>query len=99
MTRSQAPRFPLSKKEDIWNRYYRVDKVHKRATVGTGLGLSIVKEILDLHGANYGVESGVGGGSTFWFELSVCSEDSDMTNADYIEADYEERDMKNEDVT
>ncbi len=55
----------------IWDRYYKVDKVHKRAVVGTGLGLSIVKGILESHGARYGVESRVGEGSTFWFELDV----------------------------
>jgi signal transduction histidine kinase len=53
----------------IWDRYYKVDKVHRRAMVGTGLGLSIVKEVLDAHGALYGVQSTVGGGSTFWFDL------------------------------
>ncbi len=55
----------------IWDRYYKVDKVHKRATVGTGLGLSIVKGILELHGAAYGVNSTLGHGSTFWFELPI----------------------------
>ncbi len=54
----------------VWDRYYKVDKTHKRALMGTGLGLSIVKNILELHGAEYGVESVVGKGSTFWFELS-----------------------------
>ncbi len=55
----------------IWDRYYKVDKVHKRARVGTGLGLSIVKGILESHGAPYGVESRVGEGSNFWFELET----------------------------
>ena len=53
----------------IWERYYKVDKVHRRATVGTGLGLSIVKEIFELHGADYGVNSTKGEGSEFWFAL------------------------------
>lgn len=56
----------------IWDRYYKVDKIHKRATVGTGLGLSIVKEILELHGSQFGVNSTIGQGSTFWFELDVA---------------------------
>jgi signal transduction histidine kinase len=53
----------------IWDRYYKVDRVHRRAMVGTGLGLSIVKQILDAHRAYYGVDSCVGQGSTFWFAL------------------------------
>ena len=55
----------------IWDRYYKVDKVHRRAMIGTGLGLSIVKGVLELHNATYGVESQVGEGSTFWFELDL----------------------------
>lgn len=55
----------------VWERYYKVDKTHKRAVMGTGLGLSIVKNILKLHEANYGVNSEVGQGSVFWFELRV----------------------------
>jgi len=55
----------------IWDRYYKVDKTHKRASIGTGLGLSIVKMILDMHDLEYGVISKEGQGSTFWFELST----------------------------
>ncbi len=60
---------PEDKLEYIWDRYYKVDKEHKRGVIGTGLGLSIVKNILDLHGARYGVKSKVNSGSTFWFEM------------------------------
>ncbi len=55
----------------IWDRYYKVDKNHKRAEAGTGLGLSIVKTVFESHGAVYGVDSTVGEGSTFWFELDT----------------------------
>ena len=55
----------------IWDRYYKVDKVHRRATVGSGLGLSIVKGVLEAHEASYGVVSEVGKGSTFYFELEL----------------------------
>ncbi|PRR75881.1 HAMP domain-containing sensor histidine kinase [Clostridium thermopalmarium] len=57
----------------IWDRYYKVDKKHKRAITGTGLGLSIVKKIFELHGAEYGVESEIGKGSIFWFQLEIKS--------------------------
>ena len=55
----------------VWDRYYKVDKTHKRAVMGTGLGLSIVKNILELHHTGYGVVSEPGCGSTFWFELKI----------------------------
>ena len=63
------------KEEDlpyIWERYYKVDKAHKRSVNGSGLGLSIVKNILILHGADYGVKSSPGEGSIFWFELPLA---------------------------
>ena len=40
-----------------------------RAHTGTGLGLSITKAILQQHGFAFGVDSAVGRGSTFWFEM------------------------------
>ncbi len=55
----------------IWDRYYKIDRVHRRAMVGTGLGLSIVKQLLELQHCRYGVDSTVGTGSTFWFELTA----------------------------
>ncbi len=55
--------------EYIWDRYYKVDKTHRRAVQGSGLGLSIVQNILKLHDYKYGVRSIVGKGSIFWLEL------------------------------
>lgn len=58
----------------IWERYYKSSTNHVRATKGSGIGLSIVKEILLAHNARFGVESKVGRGTTFWFELEVVPE-------------------------
>ena len=58
-----------SELENIWERYYKASTNHVRSTSGSGLGLSIVKNILSLHNADFGVNSRVGKGSTFWFEL------------------------------
>lgn len=53
----------------VWQRYYRSSATNKRQTKGTGLGLAIVKTILDAHKARYGIQSVIGCGSTFYFEL------------------------------
>ncbi len=50
----------------IWERYYRSSEAHKRPVRGTGLGLSIVKTVLEKHGFQFGVESEIGKGSTFY---------------------------------
>ena len=60
---------PPEELDNVWERYYKADKKHKREVMGTGLGLSIVKNILKLHDAKYGVLSKPGEGSIFWFEL------------------------------
>ncbi len=59
----------------IWNRYYRTKESHKRAVIGSGLGLSIVQSILEKHGAEYGVDSQEGVGTTFWFECDVYTDE------------------------
>ena len=54
----------------IWERYYRIDKVHKRASAGSGIGLSIVKSIFEMcPDVKYGASSQVGIGTTFYFSL------------------------------
>ena len=58
----------------VWERYYKVDKEHRRSFNGSGLGLAIVRKILELHNAQYGVDSTLGQGSTFWFCLKVSDE-------------------------
>lgn len=63
---------PSEELDQIWSRYYRASTNQSRPTSGSGLGLSIVREILKLHGADYGVESQLGQGSTFWFTLPVA---------------------------
>jgi signal transduction histidine kinase len=58
--------------DNVWERYYKIDKNHTQSSIGTGLGLSIVKNILTLHHMPFGVDSTPGQGSTFWFEMPVA---------------------------
>ena len=57
----------------IFERFYRVDPNRSRKSGGTGLGLSIVRQILFAHGEAIHVESTVGRGTRFWFELPYVS--------------------------
>ena len=60
---------------EIWNRYYRVKENHSRPVKGTGLGLNIVKIILENHSFDFGVESELGNGSTFWIDFPLIPEE------------------------
>ncbi len=53
----------------IFDRYYRVRD--NRGASGSGLGLAIVKSALVRHGYNFGVDSSLGKGSSFWFTVDI----------------------------
>ena len=55
--------------EQLFERFYRVNKDRSRATGGSGLGLAISKQIVEMHGGGISVESEVGRGSTFLIRL------------------------------
>ena len=54
---------PKEHQSRVFERFYRVDKSHSKATGGTGLGLSIVKHGAAIHGAEIELESAPGKGT------------------------------------
>ncbi len=55
----------------IFDRYYRARA--DRGERGSGLGLAIVKSTFVRHGFNFGVDSSLGNGSTFWFTVDIAN--------------------------
>ena len=55
---------PAEHKDRIFERFYRVDKSHSKASGGTGLGLSIVKRAVQYHKARIELDSTPGMGTS-----------------------------------
>ena len=53
----------------VFERFYRVDKSHSKASGGTGLGLSIVKHAVAYHKAEITLESAPGKGTTITIQF------------------------------
>lgn len=69
------------KLDKIFNPFEQADTSITRSFGGTGLGLSISKSIVELMGSKINVESKLGQGSRFWFDVTfdygvLCDTDS-----------------------
>ncbi len=73
---------PEDKKGLIFESFSQGDGSTTRKYGGTGLGLTISKQLIELMGAEMGVQSEINNGSTFWFtiKLKEASETKDLTS-------------------
>lgn len=60
---------PQSSFEDVFESFSQIQAVTTRKQGGTGLGLAIVKKLVELHGSEVHLESKMGEGSLFYFDL------------------------------
>jgi PAS domain S-box-containing protein len=56
-------------KAHLFDRFFRSADPNSRGISGFGIGLYVSAEIVRLHGGNIGVDSEMGKGSSFWFDL------------------------------
>ena len=60
-----GPGIPVPDRENLFDRFYRVDSARGRAVDGNGLGLAICREVAVAHGGRIWVVGAPGGGSVF----------------------------------
>ena len=74
--KDNGPGIAEEEQHRLFSKFEQIDGSDARSKGGTGLGLAICKAIVEQHGGSIGVESRLGEGALFWFEIphktSVC---------------------------
>jgi len=70
---------PKEELENIFREFQQVDTAITREFTGTGLGLNITKKFVEMHGGRIWVESELGQGSTFFFNLPLRTTPVEVT--------------------
>jgi two-component system sensor histidine kinase/response regulator len=69
--RDNGPGIPPEHQEKVFDKFWQGEAREQGVKYSSGLGLTFCKMVVEAHGGRIGVESEVGAGSTFWFELPL----------------------------
>ena len=67
--RDNGPGIPREHQERVFDKFWQAEARQRGHKYSSGLGLTFCKMVVEAHGGAIGVESEVGAGSCFWFEL------------------------------
>ena len=67
---------PEDSLNNIFDDFTQVEHASRHGSGGTGLGTTIAKQLVELMGGEIGVDSQVGVGSTFWFDVPFKAQKS-----------------------
>ena len=79
--RDTGPGISDAEREKLFHVFQQLDSSDSRPKGGTGLGLAISKALVEQHGGTIGLDSQVGAGSTFLFELGGGTMKKDLKEA------------------
>jgi signal transduction histidine kinase len=92
----QGPGIPSADVHKLFSKFGQLCDGRKQ--LGTGLGLAISKAIVEEHNGEIGLDSSIGKGTTFWFELplstDICAIKSEqMTTMTFASVEVDEQDQ------